>query len=182
MGQALLYSTFQDVLCPDESNNHRHFIMRSNGFEGASRSKITLTVNILLTMPLTRKYLPRFSSRRERTSDLHTGHVMIQNFLHRGSGFNHRLSPNALSDKIAPSVFGKHQVNVTRVVNDFAVDLLRHPLVETAVARFIWKMGILRRLAAITERLLLVSPRTSTASGLIIAITSSDLAITFPMV
>ena len=39
------------------------------------------------------------------------------------------------SDQVAPCVFGQHQVDVGEVIKHLAVQLLRHPLVEAAIAR-----------------------------------------------
>ena len=62
------------------------------------------------------------------------GSVVLQHLAHGRTGLDDRLGPQSLGEQVAPGMLGERHVDVAQVVDDLAVEFLRDPLVEAAVA------------------------------------------------
>lgn len=60
--------------------------------------------------------------------------IVLQHFKHRAAGLDHLIRRQTLSQQIISGDRAVGEVDVRRVVHDTAVDLLRHPHVEAAIA------------------------------------------------
>ena len=60
--------------------------------------------------------------------------VVTQYLAHRRTGLDHRVWRASLLQEVAARVLGIGQIDVGDVIDDLAIDLLRHALVEAAVA------------------------------------------------
>ncbi|MCY1437573.1 hypothetical protein D9M71_537400 [compost metagenome] len=60
-------------------------------------------------------------------------HVVVEHLLHMRAGFYNGFGADTFGNQITPGMLGKHHVDIAAVVEYLAVQLLRYPLVETAV-------------------------------------------------
>ena len=67
--------------------------------------------------------------------------VKVEDFLHRRTRLNDPIRRQSFRQQVTPGMLGVGQVDVADVINDAAVDFLRHALVETAVAGLHVKHG-----------------------------------------
>jgi small subunit ribosomal protein S10 len=119
-------------------NDHRQTIMSRNGIERRQQvRKIVRTIDILLPVGADDKKPARFElqpAQYVRTLNLRP--IVIEDFLHRRTGLDHRFRANSFGKQVAAGMLGKNQIDVTGMVGNLTVDLFRHPLVEAAVPGF----------------------------------------------
>ena len=101
-------------------------------------------------------YVRRFNGRQ----------VGVEHLRHGRAGDVHPLFRQAALMKILPGVLGVGQIHIGDDVHNPAVGLLGQALILAPVARLHVKNGMCSRLAEMADRQELVSPRISTASGL----------------
>jgi len=58
---------------------------------------------------------------------------MVQHFPHMGSGLNDGLRTNSLCDQVSTRVLGQYHIDVTEMIEHFAVEFLGNALIKTTV-------------------------------------------------
>lgn len=91
--------------------------------------------------------------------------IRVQHLRHGASGHKDALLRQSTLHQIPACVFRIAEIDIADNIHYTAIRLLWQAFVLAAVARLHMEIGMCSRLAPITERQELVSPRTSTASG-----------------
>ena len=93
-------------------------------------------VDVLLAMRTDDEVFPLLQSESlEHVAPLDLRQVVVEHLVHRAAGLDDAVGRQALAEQILARNAAVGKVDVGDVVDDLAVDLLGHPLVEAAIAR-----------------------------------------------
>ena len=118
-------------------NNHRHVVVFGQGIERLHQiQQILRSIHIFFAVGADDKELVRLQTRSlQDIGLLYLRHIVVQHFPHVRTGLDDGFRADALGNQITARMLGQYQVNVTEVVQHFAVQLFRHALIKAAVPR-----------------------------------------------